>query len=117
MTDFNDLDKCASDITYVRLRCDLYGSRVDNSITSTPELLFIFYHKLPQYEYDPTTKKAVIINIHATLPSVRTSGGTARYLLTSFQLPVCQLQLINQMQVEVLYLDPVLQASLSHLLS
>ena len=81
MSDFSDLEKRPSDVSFVRFRYNMNGQAVDGRVISTPDFFFSFCLKLPLHKYDTTSKTAMLV----TTPSVSSnSGGTpvARKLFT-----------------------------------
>ena len=83
MAEFDDLKKRPADVTFVRLRCNLNGTAVDNRVDRISELSFVFCLKLPLYEYDTNTNVAT--RVHApTAPKGNANMSTSRSLANCF---------------------------------
>ena len=87
-TDFYDLEKHPANITFSRFRCNMDGSAV-NSYVGALGLSFVFFLKLPLYEYDSSSKTTPLVStplasvskgdtgVGGSLTSCFTASGTS----------------------------------------
>ena len=83
MTDFSDLEKRPSDVSYVRFRCSANGHLIDSRLVTSPDLSFSFCLKLPMYEYDDASKTASLV-AHPSPCKGTVKAGVARSLSSCF---------------------------------
>ena len=80
--DPTDLSTRPVDITYIRFRCHMHASSVDDRVVNAPELSFNFSLKLPQHTYNASTNTVTKISTpQAISPS---KSNLARSLSSCF---------------------------------